>query len=53
MALSALAPPTENVTLKIDSVQIYINAELLGKASLHVAHSRSVRRLRTEAFNFR
>ena len=46
MALSALAPPTENVTLKIDSVQIYINAELLGKASLHVAHSRSVRRLR-------
>jgi len=40
MALSALAPPTENVTLKIDSVQIYINAELLGKASLHVAHSR-------------
>jgi len=40
MALSALAPSTDDVALKIDSVQIYIDTNLLGNASLHVTQSR-------------
>jgi len=40
MALSALAPSTDDVALKIDSVQIFIDANPLGKASLYVTQSR-------------
>jgi len=40
MPLSSLAPSTDDVSLVIDSVQVYINADLLGNASLHVTRSR-------------
>lgn len=40
MPLSSLPPSTDDVSLVIDSVQVYINADLLGNASLHVTRSR-------------
>jgi len=40
MSLTALPPTTDDVALAIDSVQVYINVELLGKAALHVTRTR-------------
>merc|ERR1712112_167026 len=40
MPLSSLPPSTDDVSLVVDSVQVYINADLLGNASLHVTRSR-------------
>jgi len=38
--LTALPPTTDDVSLKIDSVQVFIGVDLLGKAALHVTQTR-------------
>jgi len=40
MSLTALPPTTDDVALTIDSVQVFINSDLLGKAAVHVTRTR-------------
>jgi len=40
MSLTALPPTTDDVALTLDSVQVFINSDLQGKASLHVTRTR-------------